>query len=458
MWIARVLLCSVLTWSAANAEIAKLPEPYQTLAELARAAPPEFTANALLRLVEQGRLVDKAARRELIEEAFRNASAAKFPVRMLGVPGTTTDTATGSLSRAYALKLDALSLESRAVRDMLPLDPANARRMFMDIPHPALPPLTCDDALFYDLSDYYQTLGAVAGETFTQKERAKEAHLNFLTDYLGQATSPLEIVPLAGAIQAVGATEQQRQGLYARLGGLLENLQPDDRSFASSLPAINALNVPEMQSALEKFRQRGRVCESDSYNPSSAAAPKPASQDPSAPPAPTREKTPKLHSYWQSAGSKQLLEPGRKLRFDKNNTPLSDSARATPEWQQQAADYLNQIAGWSQDPQDSDADYYHEKCTVWLALIELVPPGPENDAIVADYVSFIGNSRLYQESPAEWFLEPKALLDRFQPGAMRSSLLDAFQRSGNPVLSLEVALERARAPKPNRPGRAESEP
>ena len=112
------------------AEPAKLPEPFQSIRDLADAAPPEFTADALLRIVESGKLADKAARRELLEHAFQLAASAKFPVQMQAAQGTTTDTRAGSLSDAYALKLDALSLQSRAVRDMLPLDHAKARELF----------------------------------------------------------------------------------------------------------------------------------------------------------------------------------------------------------------------------------------------------------------------------------------------------------------------------------------
>src|ERR1700693_3845669 len=83
------------------AEPAKLPEPFRSIADLAVAAPPEFTADALLRMVESGRLADKNARRELVEQAFQLAASAKFQVRMEGLTGTTTDTRSGSLSQAY---------------------------------------------------------------------------------------------------------------------------------------------------------------------------------------------------------------------------------------------------------------------------------------------------------------------------------------------------------------------
>ncbi len=430
MRIARTLLSltlisTALICTAIPAEIARLPEPYHSLAELARGAPPEFTADALLRIIEQGRLADKDARRDLIEEAFRSAAAAGFPVRMDGLAGTTSDTASGSLSRAYTLKLDALSLESRAVRDMLPLDLANARKLFSEIARPTLTSLTCDDALVYDLSDFHQTLSAVANGTFTPKERAKDEHVNFLTDYLAQATSPQEIAPLALAVQSAEATAQQRQGLWARLGGLVETMQTDDRSFSASLPALDSLKVPEMQGSLEKYRQKNHVCQGDVITP---PAKKPT--------------TPKLDSYWQSAASKRLLEYGRNLRYS-SGTALTDADRTTPAWQQQVADYLNEMSLWSADQENSEADYYHEKCTVLTALIELVPPGSLTDKLLADYVDFVGNSNMYRQSPAEWFSEPRSLLDRVQTmPAVRAKVLDAYQRSGNPVLSLEVALEK----------------
>jgi hypothetical protein len=428
MRLAALLLVPVLF----GAEPAKLPQPFQSISDLAGAAPPEFAADALLRIVESGKLADRNARRELVEHAFQLAVSAKFPVRMEGVTGTTTDTASGSLSQAYALKLDVLSLQSRAVMDMLPLDPPKARELFGQIVKPTLAPLTCDDALVYEPSDYYQALIAVVNGAFTPKEKAKEEHVNLLLDALAQAASPSQLAPLARAIQSAAVTTAQRQILWARFGGLLESMQPDGRSFGASLPAIMSLGIPQIQPQIEKFQQRNQRCETDttasSPNPSAAA---------------TKPSTPKLDSYWQSANAKQLLQAGQKLRFKSSNQLLSDADRATPEWQQQLSDYLNLIADWTPDETESDAVYYHEKCTVFTALLELVPSGPQSDTILADYVDFIGNSSLYQQSPAEWFVEPHTVLDRSQTNsARRLKILQAYQESGNPVLALEVALEK----------------
>ncbi len=375
----------------------KLPEPFHTLSDLASAAPPEFAADALLRMVESGKLADPVARRSLIEQAFQLAAAAKFPVRMQGLTGTTTDTASGSLNDAYALGFDALSLQSRAVRDLLPLDPVNARTLFIEITRPALAPLTCDDALVYDPSAFYQALAAVVNGEFTPQERAKDVPFNLMLDEIGQMTSPSQIAPLAAAIESANVTAVQREHLRARFSSLIENMPADDRSLGA---------------APEQYRSKGHDCSA-----------------------------PKLDHYWQSSTAKQLLDAGKKLRFGPHGQ-LTDSDRSSAQWQQDLTDYLNLIAGWTPDQEPSPAIYYHERCLVYTSLLDLVPSGAESEKILTEYIDFVGNSSLYEQSPDEWFAEPHKLLDRARSDRTRyAKVLNAFQRSGNPVLVLEVALD-----------------
>src|SRR5579872_4980101 len=104
-----ILILAILGLALFGAEPAKLPEPFRSIVDLASAAPPEFTADALLRIVESGKL-DRTARRELAERAFELAASAKLPVRMTAVQGATSDMESGSLNQTYRLKLDVLSL------------------------------------------------------------------------------------------------------------------------------------------------------------------------------------------------------------------------------------------------------------------------------------------------------------------------------------------------------------
>lgn len=427
--------CLLLLAAVLLAEPPKLPEPYQSLVELAHAAPPEFAADALLRVSESGKITDRAARRDLIEQAFRLSGSAKFPVRMRGAPGSTTDTRSGYLSLAYDLKLDSLSLESRAVEDLLLVDPAKARELFLEIPRPALTPLSCDDALVYDVSDFYQAAGAVANAAFTLRERDKEEHVNFLIDHIGQAASAAQLAPLARMVRSVNVTPAQREVLWTRFNGLLEGIAVDDRSFSAALVELRQQATPEMQASLDKFRQRSAGCKDD------ARGPVLVNGDPQQT---NSLATPKVERFWQSPAAQLLLQGANKLRFGPDGKPLSDADRSTREWQQQLTDFLSQLADWGPGQEKSEADYYHQKCVVFEALIELIPPGAQRDTVLQAYVDFVANSDLQQQSPVEWFMHAHSMLDRVRSTSSGepAKLLDAYRASGNAVLALYAALER----------------
>src|ERR1700733_3895459 len=179
-------------------------------------------------------------------------------------------------------------------------------------------------------------------------------------------------------------------------------MQPDSRSFSASLPAISGLSTPGTQAALEKYRQKNHGCETDTAT-SSPAPSSPASSSGAQQPA-AKPSTPKLDLYWQSPNAQQLLQAGKKLRFVSSTQLLTEADRATQEWQQQLADYLNLIADWTADQEASPTVYYHERCLVYTGLLDLVAPGPQSDKILADYVDFIGNSGLYQQTRTESFM------------------------------------------------------
>jgi hypothetical protein len=329
------------------------------------------------------------------------------------------------------LKLDRLSLQSRAVLDMLAIDRAKARELFLEIPQPVLTPLTCDDSLVYDVSDYYRILGAVSA-TFTDKERAKEEHVKFLLDYMGQVTSPLQLAPLARVIKIASVTPPQREILWNRFSGMLEAIQPDDRSFAASLSELEFETSAEARASFEKYRQKSQGCKGDAPQAGfTVDATRPANA------------TPKVEPYWQSVATHMLLEGGKKLRFSPEGKPLTDADRATREWQQQLADYLSQLVDWSPSQEKSEADYYHQKCVIYEALVELIPPSPQRDEILKGYLNFIGNSNLQQESPVEWFMHAHSMLQRVRNTntGEPAKVIEAFRTSGNRVLALYAMLE-----------------
>ena len=78
------------------------------------------------------------------------------------------DGSVGCWNRVYSQDLDRLSLRLRAVEAMLPLDKGKARELFLQIPAPATPPLTCEEFQVYDVSRFYDVLGRSPGVFWRQ--------------------------------------------------------------------------------------------------------------------------------------------------------------------------------------------------------------------------------------------------------------------------------------------------
>lgn len=418
----------------AFAQTAQVPEAYRHLIDLSRGAPAEFGADALLRLVESGQIADIAARRDLVDEAFRLAASAKAPVRKRFLPGSTFDTSAGPLEQAYDLKLDALSLQSRAVSDMVRIDAAAARKLLQDIRPPVLEALSCDDAFFYDVADFYQALGAVVSGGFNDEERAKDEHVNFLLGYIGQVANPAQLYPLARTIQSAGVSNAQHEILWAKFNAMLPNLAVDDRSMS----ALSSDPSPEMDFIRTALSQRSAGCKNDALQRPSGTIATNAGQPK------TGDPTPKLDRWWQSAVAKRMLEDGRKLRYSDQGSLLTAADRASELWQQRLADYLSALGSWSASEENSEADYYNEKCTVFIALVELIPQGPQRDKTLEAFIDFISNSPLQQEIPVEWYNQASLMLERVRgTGDGEPSKVEAaFERSGSPILVLETSLDK----------------
>jgi len=353
------------------------------LVETAHAAPPEFAADALLRVVESGKVSDKNTRRQLIQDAFGLGGSAQLRAPMNAAAGLGPDTRAASLAKAYQLKLDAMSLQIRAVNAMLALDKPAAREMFSAIAKPALDALPCEPSLAYDPSDFYRTLGAIARATFTPADRKNEDHVRFLLDYVGQAASQPEVAAIRSILPSAGLTSDQLQAIEARL----QNTAPGANTCQEAKSAKN--------------------------------------------------------EYWQSDAAKQIMQRASELRI-RNGAMLSEADRTSSQWQEQLVDLLKTLADWNAGQEKSEADYYHQKSTVYEALIELTPPGPERDKLLDAFAGFIGNSSLQSQSPAEWFVPAKALLERVRNTntGEPAKVLAAFEASGNAALAVYAALER----------------
>lgn len=415
----RAFCCTVLAVIASCAGCAtelKLPDKLRPIVEMVKAAPPEFGAAALERLLESGGIDDQPTRRELIERAFQLGVLAHDPWRVHALPGAPA--ASTMRARAGELQLDQLSLQMHAVRLMLLLDKRRARDLFLAASKPAPPPLTCDDWVGADLGDFYSTLGLVEEQTFTPEEKRRQDDIHFVAGYLGSIISPVQFQPAIRMVLGLSVRPDQRRALFVQLGGAMAAVPADDRSF----PSISATLAPDLPNELLPSFQR--------FQTSHATAP----------PCGTTAVADK--SWDQASDEKQIAIDQLNLMFPGHGTLASPAQRSTADWQRRLDDFLSELADWRQGPVESDASFYHRKMFVYQGLLD-VTSGPPRARLVDELVRFALDSDLQHDAPAEWYLELKTADERVRSGTARGpDMLFGFERSGHPALVLAAALDR----------------
>jgi hypothetical protein len=131
---------------------------------------------------------------------------------------------------------------------------------------------------------------------------------------------------------------------------------------------------------------------------------------------------------------------------------LSLDERRSLEWQGQLADTLKEMAAWKAGAEESEADYFHQRCLFYESLVELTPPGAIRDSVSAAFLSYLSGAAIQRDSPAEWLSHGLEILMRLRltGDSEAGRLEEAFARSGNPALALTARLEQLapRSPAP----------
>ncbi len=213
----------------------------QSILDLARKAPPEIFADAVVKLVERGEIPPAILLQtggvSYSKKRFEAAKRAREPVRLTALPGVRSDTRAALRDSAGALGLDALSLQSRVIKLMAATDPTRARELFQSVEHPALEARPCADPMIADVSAYYEMAAQTASSDL------------MLT--LVQARSPGELANFAKVLAAF--QELPPENLRVLVGALALKMglvAPDYRSFT--------MTADELRAALERLAERAR--------------------------------------------------------------------------------------------------------------------------------------------------------------------------------------------------------
>lgn len=432
------LACSMAICRAAT----DLPPAIRQSIETARAAPPEFFADTVIRMVQSGRIPQKNLQIQLLVDAFHAAGDAREPVRLNAIQATPPDTRAMYRGKAGALQLDALSLQSRSLRELLALDPQKAREFFDQIVHTPQDPRTCADALVPDLSAYYDIAGGIARVAFTKAEKEKNVHVQFFETVLSQVKSPGDLAAFAQALESVPWSPDEFELLLGSFSRTMESMDANFRGFEASIEAMQRemdaltahasaahIATEGLVKAYRKYmvtQLTGPRCNDNFSGAQDAMAWLGAHAAPLSPDETKPSKTEgvvKAEPYFKTPDSEQL---GNELR------QLGTLSRSAPEWPNRLLDFLGHYSSWQ--PTGDDTDAFHQRATILRALLGVVPPGEDRDRVVAMCSTLIESSSAEHQNPAEWLWQTKTLLEA--AGRDASKMLASFRESGDPALSI----------------------
>ncbi len=498
------LFLTIAAVCCAQAETEAPPkDPIRMLADTAMAAPPELAADLLIRIAESPKVVDKAFKIELLERAFALAPSAKFKLRLSGTfgRGMSTDSDAGVISAALRDGLDTVSLQSRVVRDLLPLDRAKAMALFSAVPPLAIPKLTCKDAMTYSADEYYRMIQAVFQHGFTAKEQKDGKDVDLVRSTLARMSSPSEL-DMASFLILMPALAPHFEVLLATGTGALQQMQADDRTFSveargAFIQRFEALrraaaerHIPaySLAEALRAYlvRHLGAARCADSIDPQGLGAvtarvvqyfngelvPGAAASGAQLRPITPEEVTPsrvegraEVFVYWETPRTKKLLMDLKQLRFGseeqqaENNKKarrsdglshfLTTEQRSERAWETSVREYLKDVQRWNSDHEESEANYFHMTSIIYHGLLELIPARDLKTDVLRSYLSFLAGSPLRRESPPEWYLQLRRILNDMtdQTPEDRAWIRDEIRASGEVVMSVLIDMETLAPPK-----------
>ncbi len=453
-----ILSAALAAWAtvAALAQDKKPARPHEILDLIgyAQAAPPEFAADALIRIAESDKVADPAWKRELLEQALALAPGAQYKVKRPNASGGGANI--GYFSFAFEMEMDTLSLQWRAIKALYKTDPARARQLFGQVPPPRLEPLTCRDGLVYDVGPFYEALSEIS----------KDQKVDFIEPYVQQINSHTQVDPVIQLILSRKAAPRELERLSGELSAALGQIEHDPRSFSISysFKNVNALAaalqaagispqgfLTAYQNYMEKHLSARQCPGSFLSNESLAQGRRFVGRRDDTTPytSPILDLIYKPDRTFEfeegqpgnnpaSPESDKLLQDVLALNKNADGKPASDADKKGIAWQTKLTDFRNALDEWKPEAEKTPENYFYERCLLLTALLEKVPRSDTElrANVVQSFTAFLVASPMRTSSRIEWWRQARGLLEN-APEAPA-----AFARSQDPVMWLYVALDR----------------
>jgi hypothetical protein len=466
------------------------PEQLHEVVDASSVLQPPLAADAMIRIAAKVTAQCPALAKDLLQRAFDQAEAVEPPTafkigtgmgRMNIVIGSGTDAFRGTgystdsrfafTEKTYALAMDSLSLRSRAVLRMVPVDGNKAIQLFQQIAPPRPPVATCSSGFAPDVEIYYEALEKIFALWKARKPRSDtEAQAPFqeLEEVTSATTSPVQLAPLVKVFEGANLPPGELSPLLNALAAAVGNFPVDDNSFCyrEKYPAVKAKDqlvrlarAKQISPAafLRSFydfldrslngshcdgnepkdvRELGILYRSFTHLPGTPEQqPETLNLPDSLPPV---EPSPDAGEYWQSLKDKQLLLDAKHVNFDDNWRPYTDADRKTPEWQDRVRHLLDDMDNWNASDEPDASTYYHEREILIYRVLADIPPGTLYDRVISAWVKTFAESSLQWDNPAEWYIGVSDFLrysKKNVDGPASAAAIAPLKDSSNPYLN-----------------------
>jgi hypothetical protein len=432
----------------------------EALADEARSAPPEFSADVLIRAAQSSAVTDGAWRRELLEEAFMRAYGTQQPYRRTAM-ALSPDTRQGAEALAADTPLNRVALQVRAVQLLRFAALDRARELFGWI-EPNLDADTCDSALAPALDEYYLALAALARQSVSSgTSQNRSDGLSFLELFLWRARVPSEMPSVIQAIRRFHANASEAVHLEVLLRALLENGELAPRAFSTSeidiVSQMSALRDADralglggthLLSTLRQYlvaQLRAPRCSDSTTDDAvvawfNAVVRREGSERDGIAPISSADARPSrrlgavtLSPYWTTPDARRLHDEAGRLRGT-GRMPLPLALRRSRDWLEQADRHLVDVQQWQATREASARDQFYQKASLFIGLIDLVPPSPTRVRVLRAFTDFLHHEDAAGQR-ALWYLFANRLIERID-SEDRRDVLQAIGDSGDRVLLL----------------------
>ncbi|MBI3684443.1 MAG: hypothetical protein HY235_29055 [Acidobacteria bacterium] len=462
----------------------------ERLAALAAQMPAELGADVLLRLADSPGLPTRQ-QKALIEQALAFSSSAVYPVRITLTPSVNerSDSDIGILHIALKDGIDALSLKSRAVRQLLRISPKSAWEAFDSI-SPQFPTASCVEAYGYDAGYYWQTIRALYEGMPMRQARDRESATLFIEGALRRTSSGPELAAAAFSLADIKAGSEEMRRFLLAYSSAMNAVQLDARSLEHfSTPglfgalktlvakghdnsATGIILVRAIRSFLARHLSRP-LCAEARRDLAEAAAGREArnlarfvvafNETFASDVDETRAKLDvgrvgeainpgagRVVEFWTTPGLAALMRQVRVLRYGtasqqkeylptRKYLPLEERTAAT--WQRDLTDLLKQLDSSRREEGVSEKAQFHQMALVYTALLATVPPGEQRWAILARFATFLRGSSIRSESPPEWRQHVLELVRHSRESVENGTeLIAELRRLGDPSISVLLDL------------------